>query len=62
MFYDAVQLGGSTPWPFRLENALDDEATYRFTIEVIGDGIAKSICVAIVWTKRWDTITGSVVS
>jgi hypothetical protein len=56
------KLEGSTPWPFRLEGAIDDEATYRFTIQVISAGIAKDICVAIVWTGRWDAITGYKVS
>jgi hypothetical protein len=50
---------GESPWPFRLENALDDDASYRFTIDVIGEGLAKTICIAVVWTKRWDAITGS---
>jgi hypothetical protein len=51
------ELSGTTPWPFRLEGALKEEATYRFTIEVIGDGLAKNIRVTVVWTKRWNAIT-----
>jgi hypothetical protein len=51
-------LGGTIPWPFRLDGAFDDKATYRFTMEVVGDDIAKNICVEIDWAGKWDAITG----
>jgi hypothetical protein len=53
------KLGGTTSWPFRLDGVFDDEGAYRFTIEVFGEGVAKTIRVLIVWTKRWDAITGA---
>jgi hypothetical protein len=52
------KLGGTIGWPFRMDGALDDKATYRFTIEVIGDDIAKNICVEIDWAGQWNTIAG----
>jgi hypothetical protein len=52
------KLEGSIPWPFRLDGALDDKATYGFTIEVIGDDIAQNIRVEIDWAGKWDAITG----
>src|SRR5215472_127416 len=52
------RLKGTIPWPFRLDDVLNDNATYRFTIEVVGDDIAKNICVEIDWGGKWDGITG----
>jgi hypothetical protein len=48
----------SMAWPLRLLGALDDNATYRFTIEVNGDGITETIRVDIDWAGKWDTVTG----
>jgi hypothetical protein len=56
------KLGGLTPWPFRLENAFDVNGTYRLTIEVIAEEIAKTICLEVLWTSRWDQISGRKVS
>jgi hypothetical protein len=50
------KLGFTVPTPFTLERALDDNATYRFTIEVNGDGISETIQVEVDWTGKWDSI------
>jgi hypothetical protein len=50
------KLGFTVPTPFSLEGALDDNATYRFTIEVNGDGISETIEVEVDWTGKWDSI------
>jgi len=47
----------SMPWPFRLRGALDEQATYRFKIDVNGDGITETIQVEVDWTGKWDAIT-----
>lgn len=52
------KLVGETSWPFRLENVLNDEAAYRFAIDVIGEGLAKTIRFIVVWTNRWDAMSG----
>jgi hypothetical protein len=52
------KLGGTVPWPFRLDGVFDDTATYRFNIEVVGNDIAKSIRVEINWPNKWDAISG----
>jgi hypothetical protein len=36
------QLGWTVPYPLRLRDVFSDNATYRFTMEVVGDGIAKT--------------------
>jgi hypothetical protein len=50
------RLGFSVPTPFRLENILDNHATYRFTIEVNGEGVSETRCVEVDWTGTWDGI------
>jgi hypothetical protein len=52
------KLVGAIPWPFILDGALNDSATYKFTINVVGDDVATTICVEIDWAQRWDLITG----
>jgi hypothetical protein len=43
------QLGWTVPAPFRLDGALDDIATYRFKIEIVGNDLAKDVLVEIDW-------------
>jgi hypothetical protein len=52
------RLGGAISWPFRLDDVFNDNAIYRFTMEVVGDDIAKNICVEVDWGGEWDKITG----
>lgn len=48
----------SGAWPFKLRDALKDNATYRFTIVVSDiDGNTKTIPVDVIWQGRWDNIT-----
>src|ERR1019366_4576024 len=45
-------------WPNALENAFSDNATYRFTIAVNGDGItAPPIKIDVVWQGIWDRVS-----
>jgi hypothetical protein len=46
----------AVPWPLRLGNAFKDHTTYRFTIEVNGDGVTETIRVEVDWTGQWDAI------
>jgi hypothetical protein len=52
------KLEGAIPWPIRLEGALNDSATYRFTMEFVADDISKHVSVDINWAGKWDAITG----
>jgi hypothetical protein len=44
------------PAPLRLRDVFKDHATYRFTIEVSGDGVTETIRVDVDWTGKWDEI------
>jgi hypothetical protein len=48
----------SVSWSLRLRGALDDLGTYRFTIEVNGDGVTDTIRVEMNWNGSWESITG----
>jgi hypothetical protein len=44
------------PSPLRLRDVFKDHATYRFTIEVSGDGVTETIRVDVDWNGKWDGI------
>lgn len=44
-------------WPLVLADAFSEQAVYRFTFRVNGDGItAPAICVEIDWKGQWDRV------
>jgi hypothetical protein len=43
--------------PLRLRDTFDEQGTYRFTINVNGEGITETIRVEVDWTGKWDGIT-----
>jgi hypothetical protein len=43
-------------WPISLENAFDDEATYRFTIKVHSENGNQTTAVDVIWKKDWNSI------
>ena len=45
------------PGPLTLRDVFKDPATYRFTIEVSGDGVTETIRVEVDWNGKWDGIT-----
>jgi hypothetical protein len=49
-------LGFCVPTPFLLADIFDDKATYRFTVEVNGEGVTQTIVVEADWGGKWDGI------
>ena len=50
------RLVSPTYWPFILRDVFKDEATYRFTFIVNGDGVSKTKRVDVIWKGKWDSI------
>ncbi len=43
--------------PFYMRGMFDDPATYRFTLQVNGDGITKEMRIDVNWSGQWNTIS-----
>lgn len=46
----------TVPWPFHLEHAFRDPATYRFKFAIQAEGVSEILTVDVYWAGAWNTI------